>query len=38
MDPECAYGVMAGEVKGLAPISHKAYESVIEARKRKSQQ
>lgn len=33
MDAECAYGVMAGEVKGLAPISHRAYLSIIEARK-----
>jgi len=33
MDPECAYGVMAGEVKGLAPITHEAYVSVIEARR-----
>ncbi|MGM0584195.1 MAG: phosphonate ABC transporter substrate-binding protein [Pseudomonadota bacterium] len=37
MDPECAYGVMAGEVKGLAPIGHGAYVSIVEARKRKSQ-
>jgi len=37
MDPECAYGVMAGEVKGIAPIDHSAYTSVIEARKRKSE-
>jgi len=36
MDAECAYGVMAGEVKGLAPISHAAYESIIEARKSKN--
>ena len=35
MDPECAYGVMAGEVKGMAPISHEEYISVIEARKAK---
>jgi phosphonate transport system substrate-binding protein len=35
MDPECAYGVMAGEVKGIAPIDHSAYVSIIEARKRK---
>ena len=33
MDPECAYSVMAGEVKGIAPIGHDAYISVIEARK-----
>ncbi len=37
MDPECAYSVMAGEVKGLAPITHDAYTSVIEARKAKSE-
>jgi len=37
MDPECAYGVMAGEIKGMAPIDHSAYKSVIEARKRKSE-
>lgn len=33
MDPECAYGVMAGEIKAIAPIEHAAYESVIEARR-----
>jgi len=33
MDAECAYGVMAGEVKGVAPISHDVYTSVIEARR-----
>lgn len=32
MDPECAYGVMAGEVKGLAPITHAAYKSIVAAR------
>lgn len=32
-DPECAYSVMAGEVKGFKPISHKAYESIVEARR-----
>jgi hypothetical protein len=26
---------MAGEIKGIAPITHAAYESVIEARKAK---
>ncbi|MEL6766418.1 MAG: phosphonate ABC transporter substrate-binding protein [Pseudomonadota bacterium] len=36
MDPECAYGVMAGEVKGLAPIQHEAYLSIIAARQAKS--
>ena len=35
MDPECAYGVMAGEIKGIAPIDHSAYTSVIEARRAK---
>ena len=35
MDPECAYTFMAGEVKGIAPITHEAYVSVIEARKAK---
>lgn len=35
MDPECAYGFMAGEIKGIAPITHAAYTSVIEARKAK---
>lgn len=37
MDQECAYTFMAGEVKGIAPISHAAYESVIAARKAKSE-
>jgi len=36
MDPECAYGFMAGEVKGIAPISHEDYLSIIAARKLKS--
>lgn len=35
MDPECAYGFMAGEVKGIAPIDHSAYEVIIAARKSK---
>ena len=33
MDPDCAYGVMAGEVAGLAPVSHEIYKSVIAARR-----
>ncbi len=33
---ECAYGFMAGEVKGIAPVDHDAYVSIIEARKAKS--
>ena len=36
MDMECAYGFMAGEVKGIAPVDHDAYISIIEARKAKS--
>ena len=36
MDPECAYGVMAGEVKAIAPIDHSAYEAIVAARKSKS--
>ena len=36
MDMECAYGFMAGEVKGIAPVDHEAYVSIIEARKAKS--
>jgi len=35
MDPECAYGFMAGEVKGIAPIDHSAYEVIVAARKSK---
>ncbi|MDW3207201.1 MAG: phosphonate ABC transporter substrate-binding protein [Alphaproteobacteria bacterium] len=35
MDSDCAYGVLAGDALGLAPITHKAYVSVIEARKAK---
>ena len=33
MDPECAYTFMAGEVKGLKPINHSAYENIIEVRR-----
>jgi phosphonate transport system substrate-binding protein len=36
-DPECAYGFMAGKIKAIAPISHKDYEVIIEARRLKSQ-
>ena len=36
MDPECAYGFMAGEVMGIAPIDHTDYLSIIEARRLKS--
>ena len=37
MDKDCAYTFMAGEVKGIAPIDHSAYEAIIGARKLKSQ-
>ncbi|MEZ5713741.1 MAG: phosphonate ABC transporter substrate-binding protein [Paracoccaceae bacterium] len=36
MDEECFYGVAAGEAKGFMPITHDAYEVIIEARKLKS--
>ena len=36
MDPECAYGFMAGKIKAIAPISHADYEIIVEARRRKS--
>ncbi|WP_416900361.1 MAG: phosphonate ABC transporter substrate-binding protein [Minwuia sp.] len=36
MDPECAYGFMAGEIKAIAPISHADYESIVAARAAKS--
>ena len=35
-DPECAYGFMAGKIKAIAPVSHSDYDSIIEARKLKS--
>lgn len=34
-DPDCAYGVAAGETLGFDPITHDVYLSVIEARKAK---
>lgn len=37
LDPDCAYGVLAGEANGLQPINHEAYTSIIEARKAKMQ-
>jgi len=36
MDPECAYGVAQGDAKAFAPITHDAYEVIIEARKLKT--
>ncbi|WP_281995919.1 phosphonate ABC transporter substrate-binding protein [Ruegeria faecimaris] len=35
-DRECFYGVAAGEAKSFDPITHEAYEVIIEARKLKS--
>ena len=35
-DPDCAYGVAAGESLGFDPITHDAYVSIVEARKAKS--
>jgi phosphonate transport system substrate-binding protein len=32
-DPECAYGVAAGETAGFEPISHEAYETIVEVRR-----
>ncbi len=32
-DPDCAYGVAAGETAGFTPISHDAYETIIAVRK-----
>lgn len=36
-DPECAYGFMAGKIRAIAPVTHADYESVIAARKLKSE-
>lgn len=35
-DPDCAYGVAAGETLGFDPIGHDAYVSIVEARKAKA--
>jgi len=32
-DPQCAYGVAAGETAGFFPIGHDAYETIIEVRR-----
>lgn len=32
-DPDCAYGVAAGEAKDFIPVTHDQYLSIIEARK-----
>lgn len=36
-DPECAYGVAAGETAGFQPIGHDAYETIIEVRRAESE-
>lgn len=35
-DPDCAYAVMGGEGLGFRAITHDAYDSIVEARKLKS--
>ena len=35
-DQDCAYGVAAGETAGFQPISHEAYETIIEVRRQRS--
>ena len=35
-NPDCAYGVAAGDSLGFDPITHDAYVSIVEARKAKS--
>ncbi|WP_126976025.1 phosphonate ABC transporter substrate-binding protein [Frigidibacter oleivorans] len=32
-DPDCAYGVAAGEAKDFIPVKHEQYQSIIDARK-----
>ncbi len=32
-DPDCAYGVAQGETAGFTPVTHEAYETIIEVRK-----
>jgi phosphonate transport system substrate-binding protein len=32
-DPQCAYNMAAGETAGFYPITHEAYETIIEVRK-----
>lgn len=31
-DPECAYGVAAGDTLGFVPVTHEIYESIVAAR------
>ncbi len=37
-DPECAYGVAAGDTSGFVPIAHEYYETIIEVRRKKIEQ
>lgn len=37
LDPECAYGFMAGKIRAIAPVTHADYEVIVEARRLKSQ-
>ena len=32
-DPECAYGVAAGETAGFTPVTHEEYNTIIEIRR-----
>lgn len=32
-DPECAYSIASGETAGFVPVTHEAYENIIEVRK-----
>ena len=32
-NPECAYGVAAGEAKDFVPVTHDAFAGILEARK-----
>ena len=34
-DAQCAYNMAAGETAGFQPITHEAYETIIEVRKAK---
>ncbi|MCA0961308.1 phosphonate ABC transporter substrate-binding protein [Salipiger bermudensis] len=34
-DPDCAYGVAAGDAKDFIPVTHKEYESIVSARRSK---
>ena len=34
-DPDCAYGVAAGDAKDFIPVTHQEYESIVSARRSK---